>query len=122
MGVGNPNDPNAVSRSFPLIPSQQADIQMLGLMDNPEFLRQMSDLMSRPEVVDQVCTLMPSSVVPSLHSYTSPDHRLQPPAPADGPLRAPDDAEPHVPRDAGRPAEAASGELRDLYSDLDPER
>lgn len=27
---------------------------MTGLMNNPEFLRQMSDLMSRPEVVDQV--------------------------------------------------------------------
>lgn len=29
-------------------------MQMTGLMNNPEFLRQMSDLMSRPEVVDQV--------------------------------------------------------------------
>lgn len=27
---------------------------MTGLMDNPDFLRQMSDLLSRPEVVDQV--------------------------------------------------------------------
>lgn len=30
---------------------------MTGLMDNPEFLRQMSDLMSRPEVVEQVSTV-----------------------------------------------------------------
>jgi hypothetical protein len=27
---------------------------MTGMMDNPEFLRSMSDMMSRPEVIDQV--------------------------------------------------------------------
>lgn len=27
---------------------------MMGLMDNPDFMRQMSDLMARPEVLDQV--------------------------------------------------------------------
>lgn len=30
---------------------------MTGMMDNPEFLRSMSDMMSRPEVIDQVSTL-----------------------------------------------------------------
>lgn len=34
-----------------------ANLQMTGLMNNPEFLRQMSDLMSRPEVVDQVSVI-----------------------------------------------------------------
>ncbi|GMK57916.1 hypothetical protein CspeluHIS016_0407500 [Cutaneotrichosporon spelunceum] len=43
MGLGNLNDPNA----------------MTGLMDNPEFLRQMSDLLSRPEVVDQMIASNP---------------------------------------------------------------
>ncbi|CAK9782761.1 hypothetical protein CC85DRAFT_285626 [Cutaneotrichosporon oleaginosum] len=43
MGIGNLNDPNA----------------MTGLMDNPEFLRQMSDLLARPEVVDQMIASNP---------------------------------------------------------------
>ncbi|BEJ12891.1 hypothetical protein CspHIS471_0300650 [Cutaneotrichosporon sp. HIS471] len=43
MGLGNLNDPNA----------------MTGLMDNPDFLRQMSDLLSRPEVVDQMIASNP---------------------------------------------------------------
>jgi hypothetical protein len=29
---------------------------MTGMMDNPEFLRSMSDMMARPEVIEQVST------------------------------------------------------------------
>lgn len=32
---------------------------MMGLMDSPEFLRQMSDIMARPEVVDQIIASNP---------------------------------------------------------------
>lgn len=52
MGIGNLQDPNAVS-VFQRA-NRPANVQMTGLMNNPDFLRQMSDLMSRPEVVDQV--------------------------------------------------------------------
>lgn len=55
MGIGNLQDPNAVSASGAVGSIwTQANLQMTGLMNNPDFLRQMSDLMSRPEVVDQV--------------------------------------------------------------------
>lgn len=43
MGMNNLNDPNA----------------MTGMMDNPEFLRSMSDMMSRPEVIDQILASNP---------------------------------------------------------------
>lgn len=39
FGGMNPRDPNV----------------MLGMMQNPEFLRHMRDMLGRPEVVDQVC-------------------------------------------------------------------
>ncbi|WRT66922.1 uncharacterized protein IL334_003887 [Kwoniella shivajii] len=42
-GLDNMNDPNA----------------MLGMMNNPEFLRSMTDMMSRPEVVDQIIAANP---------------------------------------------------------------
>jgi hypothetical protein len=32
----------------------KADDQMIGMMDNPDFMRSMSEMMSRPEVVEQV--------------------------------------------------------------------
>jgi hypothetical protein len=35
---------------------------MAGMMQNPEFLRQMADMMSRPEVIDQVRTQPPNHV------------------------------------------------------------
>lgn len=54
MGIGNLQDPNAVSALELAHDYGSANTQMTGLMNNPEFLRQMSDLMSRPEVVDQV--------------------------------------------------------------------
>ena len=40
FGGMNPRDPNV----------------MLGMMQNPEFLRHMRDMLAQPEVVDQVCT------------------------------------------------------------------
>ncbi|KAK8869974.1 hypothetical protein IAR55_000544 [Kwoniella newhampshirensis] len=43
QGMDNLNDPNA----------------MANMMQNPEFLRSMSDLMSRPEVVDQIISSNP---------------------------------------------------------------
>ncbi|WWD15749.1 hypothetical protein CI109_100171 [Kwoniella shandongensis] len=43
QGLDNLNDPNA----------------MAGMMQNPDFLRSMSDMMSRPEVVDQIIASNP---------------------------------------------------------------
>lgn len=81
----------------------RSNAQMAGLMDNPEFLRQMSDLLSRPEVVDQVSQLWKLEL--------TADDRVQPPASGYGPAGQADDAEPHVPPDDQQPRDVACGEF-----------
>jgi hypothetical protein len=53
MGMNNLADPNAVRHHVSSL-VKQLMLQMTGMMDNPDFMRSMSEMMSRPEVIDQV--------------------------------------------------------------------
>jgi ubiquilin len=58
MGL-NPNDPNMVRFNSTGIDRLTNPFQLQGMMNNPQFLQQMSNMMSNPAIMDQIIASNP---------------------------------------------------------------